>query len=105
MKMPEPITAPTPQEARLQGPSVLRSRLSGSSEAAISASILRVLNRLPKQLLCLNQRLRWPCVDLRIFFFSDPRATVAARLALGAAFLRAARFRALRSSGFSTVFV
>src|SRR5215472_5368157 len=42
VKIPEPITAPTPSAVRLQGPSVLRSRLSGSSEAAMSASILLV---------------------------------------------------------------
>ena len=32
------------------------------------------------------------------FFFMEPRATPAARLALGAAFLRAARFSFLRSA-------
>ncbi len=40
--MPEPMTAPTPSAVRLHGPSVLRSRLLGSSEAAISASMLLV---------------------------------------------------------------
>src|SRR5579864_3893498 len=42
MKMPEPITAPTPKAVRLSGPSVLRRRLPGSSEAWISASMLLV---------------------------------------------------------------
>src|SRR5215831_12287166 len=42
VKIPEPMTAPTPSAVRLQGPSVLRSRFSGSSEAAISASMLLV---------------------------------------------------------------
>ncbi len=42
VKMPEPITAPMPRAVRLHGPSVLRSCLSGSSEAAISASMLLV---------------------------------------------------------------
>jgi hypothetical protein len=39
------------------------------------------------------------------FFFCDPRATPAARFALGAAFLRAARFNALRSSVDAAFFV
>ena len=42
MKMPEPITAPMPSAVRLHGPSVLRSRRAGSSEAAMSASMLFV---------------------------------------------------------------
>src|SRR5579884_1157856 len=42
IKIPEPITAPTPNAVRLQGPRLLRSRLSGSSDARISASMLRV---------------------------------------------------------------
>src|SRR6202050_2010271 len=46
--MPEPMTAPIPSAVRLHGPSVLRSRLSGCSEAAISASMLRVRKSLPK---------------------------------------------------------
>ena len=33
VKMPEPITAPMPRAVRLQGPSDLRRRLPGSSEA------------------------------------------------------------------------
>src|SRR5258708_38335016 len=40
--MPEPITAPMPSAMRLHTPSVLRRHLSGSSEAAISASMLLV---------------------------------------------------------------
>ena len=44
MKMPEPMTAPTPKAVRLQGPSVLLRRLSGSSEALIRASMLLVRN-------------------------------------------------------------
>src|SRR5690242_16213461 len=46
--MPEPMTAPIPRAVRLQGPSVLRRRWSGSSEAAISASMLRVRRSLSK---------------------------------------------------------
>ena len=46
MKMPEPITAPMPKAVRLHGPSVRRSFFSGSSEAAISASMLFVRKRL-----------------------------------------------------------
>src|ERR1019366_8384706 len=42
MKMPEPITAPIPMAVRLHGPKVRRSFFSGSSEAAMSASILFV---------------------------------------------------------------
>src|ERR1019366_9487931 len=42
MKMPEPITAPIPIAVRLHGPNVRRSFFSGSSEAAMSASILFV---------------------------------------------------------------
>src|SRR5260370_23431423 len=45
MKMPEPITAPIPSAVRLQGPRVLASRLPGSSDAAISASMLLVRSR------------------------------------------------------------
>src|SRR5262249_16871745 len=48
--------------------------------------------------------LRWPCAIFLTFFFSDPRATREARLALGAAFLRAARFSFLRSA-LSVMFV
>src|ERR1035441_1964879 len=42
MKMPEPITAPIPMAVRLHGPKVRLSFFSGSSEAAMSASILFV---------------------------------------------------------------
>src|SRR5579862_6131429 len=42
MKMPEPMTAPIPNAIKLHGPSVLFNRLPGSSDTAISASILRV---------------------------------------------------------------
>src|SRR5258707_3049288 len=45
MKMPEPMTAPMPNAIRLHGPSVLFNRLPGSSDTAISASILRVCRR------------------------------------------------------------
>src|SRR5713101_7946395 len=45
MKMPEPITAPIPRAVRLQGPRVLASRLPGSCDAAISASMLLVRSR------------------------------------------------------------
>ena len=48
---------------------------------------------------------RVPWAALRIFFFSDPRATPEARLAFGAAFLRAARFSFFRSFTSVTVFV
>ena len=48
MKMPEPMTAPTPNAVRLHGPSVLRRHFSGSSEEAISASMLRVRRSLFK---------------------------------------------------------
>ncbi len=40
--MPDPITAPTPSAVRLHGPSVLRRRLSGASESAMSRSMLFV---------------------------------------------------------------
>src|SRR5690242_5749220 len=40
--MPEPITAPMPKAVRLHGPRVLLSFFSGSSDAAISASMLFV---------------------------------------------------------------
>src|SRR6185503_10909965 len=50
-------------------------------------------------------RLRWPCAARLIFFFIDPRATPEARLALGAAFLRAARFSFFRSVRSVAVFV
>ena len=43
--MPEPMTAPMPNAVRLHGPSVLRRRFSGSSEAAIRASMLLVRKR------------------------------------------------------------
>ena len=46
VKMPLPITAPIPSAVRLHGPSVLRSFLEGSSEAAINSSILLVRKRL-----------------------------------------------------------
>src|SRR5438034_1034669 len=52
-----------------------------------------------------DYRLRWPWAALLIFFFSDPRATPDARLALGAAFLRADRFSFFRSVRSVTVFV
>src|SRR5260370_42113880 len=42
VKMPETITAPTPSAVRLDGPSDFLRRCSGSSDAAISASILLV---------------------------------------------------------------
>ena len=42
IKMPEPITAPTPNAINCQGPSVLASRFWGSSLVAMSASMLLV---------------------------------------------------------------
>src|SRR5438094_273031 len=42
VKMPEPITAPIPSAVRLHGPRLRRSFFSGSSEAAMRASILFV---------------------------------------------------------------
>ena len=42
-------------------------------------------------------RFLWPFVNFFTRFFSDPRATPEARLGLGAAFLRDARFSFLRS--------
>src|SRR6185312_12680760 len=96
IKIPEPMTAPTPRPIRLHGPSVLRNRRSGDSEAAISASIPRVRSSLFKT----GYRLRtcWPLGICLTFFLLEPRATVEGRLAFGAAFLRAARFSFLRSS-------
>src|SRR3569833_3910688 len=101
--MPEPMTAPTPSPIRLHGPSVLRNRRSGDSEAAISASIPRVRSSLFKT----SYRLRtcWPLGSCLTFFLFEPRATVEARLAFGAAFLRAARCSFLRSSVDSIFFV
>jgi hypothetical protein len=46
-----------------------------------------------------------PLAMWRTLRFWEPRATPAARLALGAAFLRAARFSFLRSTGSVVVFV
>ena len=46
VKMPEPITAPMPSAVRLHGPKVRLRRLSGSSDAAIKASMLLVRKRL-----------------------------------------------------------
>jgi len=45
----------------------------------------------------------WPFTIFLTFFFIDPRATPAARFALGAAFLRDALFSFLRS-GLSVIF-
>jgi len=42
-------------------------------------------------------RFRWPFVNFLTRFFREPRATPAARLGFGAAFLRDARFSFLRS--------
>src|ERR1700678_4253556 len=42
VKMPDPMTAPTPSAIKLQTPSDFFSRRSGSSEAAIRASMLLV---------------------------------------------------------------
>src|SRR4051812_28163642 len=135
MKMPEPITAPMPNAVRLHGPRVLARRLSGSSEAAISASMLLVRSAGIRACVvfsgirqhrheCLyykillpfsgakifrrafaasgavpRYRFRWPCAARFTFFFKDPRATPEARFALGAAFLRAARFNFFLSVG------
>lgn len=44
VKIPLPITAPMPRAVRLHGPSVLRRLLRGSSDAAISSSMLFVRN-------------------------------------------------------------
>src|SRR4051794_18897876 len=98
--MPEPITAPTPNAVRLQGP---RTRLSlFCSAPAIRASMLLVRNRLINRRDAETQRkrryrLRWPCAALRMRFFTDPREMLVSRLALGAAFLRAVRFSFFRS--------
>jgi hypothetical protein len=46
MNMPDPITAPMPNAVRLHGPRVRRSFRSGSSAAAIRASMLFVRKRL-----------------------------------------------------------
>ena len=50
-------------------------------------------------------RFRWPLAIFLIFCLFEPRATPDARLALGAAFFRAARFSRLRSALSSTCFV
>ena len=100
--MPDPITAPIPRAVRLQGPSVFARRLPGSSDAAISASMLLVRNRCDTPA---DYRLRWPCAARLIFFFIDPRATPEARLVLGGAALRALRFSFFRSVRSVTVFV
>src|SRR5579863_5985612 len=44
VKIPEPITMPTPRKARAHGPSVFRSRCDGSSDDLISSSIDLVWN-------------------------------------------------------------
>ena len=105
--MPEPITAPTPKAVKLHGPKVRRSFWSGSSDAAINASMLFLRKMLKASVLGARRgpasrapwryRLRWPWACRLIFFFIEPRATPAARFALGAAFLRAARFTFFRS--------
>src|ERR1700730_1346429 len=95
--MPEPITAPMPSAMRLHTPSVLRRHLSGSSEAAISASMLLVRNSGEATVRVRDYRLRWPLVIFWTFFLFEPRDTPAARLAFGAAFLRDVRFSFLRS--------
>ena len=78
-------------------------------DAAISASMLRVRRepRLGIAACALTYyRLRvWPLTICLTFFFMEPRATVDARFAFGAAFLRAARFSFLRSSVDSVFFV
>ena len=61
--------------------------------------------RHPTSEIQLSYRLRWPWAARLIFFFIDPRATPEARLALGAAFLRAVRFSFFRSVRSVTVFV
>ena len=45
VKMPDPMTMPTPRNARLHGPSVFLRRLEGSSEDAIRSSMLLVRKR------------------------------------------------------------
>ena len=91
VKMPEPITAPIPSAVRLQGPKVRRSFLSGSSEAAISASMLLVRKMLKFAARRPASACAGPAPGGESFFFWEPRATPAARLALGAAFLRDVR--------------
>src|SRR5271169_6804398 len=113
VKIPEPITAPIPSAIKLQTPSVFFRARSGSSEEAISASILlqRKSWLMPPLLVSgllvsgsrfqtagnqkpgtRNQkrfyRFLCPLVNFFTRFFSDPRATPAARLGLGAAFFR-----------------
>ena len=51
VKMPLPITAPIPSAVRLHGPNVRLSFFSGSSEDAISASILIFRKRLTWRIL------------------------------------------------------
>ena len=68
--MPEPMTAPMPSAVRLHGPSVLRSRLLRlfrSGDQRVDAAGAE--EPCPSGESALNQRLRWPCVDLSIFFF------------------------------------
>ena len=52
---------------------------------------------MPLLLKCYRLRTAWPFTICFTFFFIDPRATVDARFAFGAAFLRAVRFSFLRS--------
>src|SRR5436305_1378966 len=107
--MPETITAPIPRAIRLHTPSDFFSRCSGCSEAAIRASMLLVRSREligsynlqptthPRERQR-TYRLRCPFVIFFTRFFMDPRATPEARLGLGAAFLRWARFNFFRSA-------
>ena len=106
--MPEPITAPMPSAIRLQTPSDFFSRLSGlfgSRDQSIDALGAKELahpvgsrSRQPDTANELRYRFLWPFVIFFTLFFMEPRATPDARLALGAAFLREARFSFLRSA-------
>src|ERR1035437_9139727 len=92
MKMPEPITAPIPIAVRLHGPKVRRSFFSGSSEAAMSASILFVRKMLtvaaPAYGYSLSGNTFWPrflslCAEGGVPSGSPPCKGLALALALG----------------------
>ena len=104
VKIPDPMTAPMPRAVRLHGPSDFRSRLPGSSEAAISASMLLVRRSwlIRMQARAGRYRFRWPLTIFCTFFFMRAARDPGGALGLRRRFLARC---ALQLLAFGSVFI
>src|SRR4051812_871463 len=103
MKMPEPMTAPTPKAVRLQGPRLRRSLWSACSDDAISASMLCVRRSLLMEPRALTLSSLALCQNLH-FFLHGAAVNGGGTLGLGGRFLAGGALQLLAFFGGFNVF-